>query len=87
MNNASLHPILIDFLGRTERLSSKFAHDARGALNRVDGYGQLLLSEREGILSPKQKEYAQQIHRGAEELLALVTQLQEDIRSLKTQGA
>ncbi len=61
---------------QTNRLKSEFlanmSHELRTPLNGILGFSELLVDERIGPLSPKQREYIQDIHECGKHLLQLI---------------
>jgi light-regulated signal transduction histidine kinase (bacteriophytochrome) len=56
---------------------NRVAHDARGQLQTVLGYAQLLVGQPAGQLTEKQYGYVQKIQAGASEMLAFIKKLDE----------
>ena len=63
------------------RLAAGFAHDLHNSLVPVVGFSELLLSDAASGLSTRQREWLEQIHRGALDAAGTVTRLREAYRS------
>lgn len=74
---AILHDITqeIEAIEARTQFVSAVAHELRAPLGAIQGYGDLLLVEAAGPLSPAQRNYLEVIRRGVEQMAALIQEL------------